>query len=221
MIVLFCPSRGRPKAAAELHATFQASVTGNAQLVFLLDEDDPTAKDYRGNVIVGEPTGDPTGPLNREALRCPEAIVGFIGDDSRCETRGWDRMVEQALREPGFSWGMDGTNESPWPSTCFISRDIVQALGWMVPPAFRRGYFDVAWVHLAAGSNSAHLIPAMFRHDNSAGNPKSPNFKPEAQVPPEVIAADKDAYQAWLSTAQKDVAKIRKIVDLAHFFPAA
>jgi hypothetical protein len=73
------------------------------------------------------------------------------------------------------------------------------------------------WVHLAQKSGTAHVIPAMFRHDNSAGDPASPNFKPEAQVQPSVIAADEAAYKEWLWTADADVKKIRQL-DLARFF---
>lgn len=220
MIVLFCPSRGRPDAANALLTSFNETVaTKEARLIFLVDDDDPTVKDYPGNLLVGEPTGDPTGPLNREAVRCPAEVIGFCGDDSRMETKGWDRMVLNALRTPGICWGNDGTNENAWPSTAFLSKEIIAALGWMVPPTFKRGYFDVAWLNLAASSQTARIIPAMFRHDNSPGDPKSPNFKPEAQVPPEVIESDRIAYEAWVKTAAADVAKIKQVVDLAHFFP--
>jgi hypothetical protein len=88
----------------------------------------------------------------------------------------------------------------------------------MVPPSLKRGYFDVVWAELGKSTNTATVIPAMFRHDNSAGDPTSPNFRLEAQVPPEVIAADKVAYAAWRANdAVSDVRKIRRL-SLAHFF---
>jgi len=190
----------------------------DTQLVFLVDTDDPTKSDYPSTVVLGEPTGDPTGPLNRAARTSPAAIVGFTGDDSRFLTDGWDTLVTRALREPGFCWGNDGTGPSSWPSTCFVSREIIQALGWMVPPVLKRGYFDVVWAELGKSTNTAKVIPAMFRHDNSAGDPASPNFRPEAQVLPGVIAADKVAYAAWRANdAVSDVRKIRRL-SLAHFF---
>jgi hypothetical protein len=206
VIQLFCPSRGRPEAAAELQKSFLATKEGDSELIFLLDWNDPRRNEYALPVVIGEPTGDPTGPLNRAALSSAAPIVGFIGDDSRCETPGWDRMVEAALLTPGFCWGSDG-HDKPWPSTCFVSSSIVKALGFMVPPVFRRGFFDVYWIDLSMASSTARVIPAMFRHDNSKGF-----------VDPEIIAADERAYQHWREgDIRGDVQKVRS-VQLAPFF---
>jgi hypothetical protein len=218
LISLFCPSRGRPKAAQELLDSFLATKGLNStELIFLVDADDDSGKTYPGNVRWGDPTGDPTGPLNRAAVTATADIVGFIGDDSRLETVGWDLQVTRALDTPGFCWGFDGTSPSAWPSTIFVSKRIVNSLGWLALPTLKRGFFDVCWVKLAQDSGMARVIPAMFRHDNSAGDPASPNFKPEAQVPPAVIAEDEAAYKAWLKDAASDVRKVR-LADLARFF---
>jgi hypothetical protein len=219
LISLFCPSRGRPRQAAELLTSFLATKgLLDTKLVFCVDYDDPTHEQYpAGHTAFDVGHGDPTTPLNSWAAKSTSDIVGFIGDDSRCETVGWDMQVQRALETPGFCWGFDGTSPTAWPSTIFVSKSIVDALGWLALPALRRGFFDVVWVHLAQKSGTAHVIPAMFRHDNSAGDPASPNFKPEAQVPPSVIAADEAAYKEWLKTADADVKKIRQL-DLARFF---
>lgn len=212
LISLLCPSRGRPQAAHDLLASFQKTRTTDAHLIFCLDADDPTLREYPEPQIIGAPTGDPTGPLNAAALASDADIVGFVGDDSRLETPGWDFMVEQSLRTPGFCWGDDG-HDIPWPSTVFISREIVQALGYMVPPTLRRGFFDEVWTLLAEGTGTDRVIPAVFRHDNSAGDPKSPNFKPEAQVPPAVIAKDERAFNEWRrSQMASDIRKIRHLI---------
>lgn len=178
-------------------------------MIFLVDSDDPTKDQYPTPLIVGAPTGDPTGPLNAAVSESKAQIVGFIGDDSRFETRGWDALVVEALEKPGLCWGDDG-HDRPWPSTVFISKEITDALGYCVPKTLRRGYFDVAWTVLAQLTDTQRVIPAMFRHDNSAGDPTSPNFKPEAQVPPEVIESDRVAFEQWMSeSSRRDAQKIR------------
>ncbi len=211
MIVLFCPSRGRPEAATALLESFRETST-QAKLVFLLDDDDPTRDQYPGNVIVGPGTGDPTGPLNRCAVGFPAEIVGFIGDDSRCETKGWDIQVTQALRSPGFCWGNDG-HEKPWPSTIFVSKEIVDALGYLSLPTLRRGFFDVVWVNLAARTDTARIVPAMFRHTNlPPGHPDGPTK--------ETVDLDEAAFKVWQDTGfESDAKKVRSAVALAHFFP--
>jgi len=149
--------------------------------VFLVDRDDPEWGGYlfdNFDTIIGEPTGDPTGPLNRAAIASQAEIIGFCGDDSRMETPGWDVMVEGVLRAPGFCWGYDGTSDRPWPSTAFISRSIIQTLGWMVPPTLRRGFFDIAWTVLADSTKTVRIVQANFPHDNSRGDPSKPNYDP-------------------------------------------
>lgn len=182
-------------------------------LTFLLDNDDPTRGRYPGRTIVGDPTGDPTGPLNRQAIVTDEPIIGFCGDDTRFETVGWDLKVLEALRTPGFVWGGDG-HEVPWPSTVFITRTITDALGWMVPPTLRRGYFDVVWLNLARLTKTDRVLKdVMFRHDNSAGDPMSPNFKASYQVPPHIIASDQSAFDHWQANDMKrDAQRIRHAI---------
>jgi len=199
-----------------LESFLQTKALPDTELVFLVDRDDPEWGGYlfdNFDTIIGEPTGDPTGPLNHAALACEAEIIGFCGDDSRMETPGWDVLVEGVLRAPGFCWGYDGTSDRPWPSTAFISRQIIQALGWMVPPTLRRGFFDVAWLELANRTGTAQVIDAMFRHDNSKGDPSKPNYDPAFQVPPEVIAADEVAYHTWLRDSMRsDVQKLRHLI---------
>lgn len=207
-------------AAREVWDSFHATqTTGRVRLVYLVDDDDQTRGEYPGfstylgesylPVLQGEPTGDPTGPLNIASRNSQADVVGFMGDDSRFETKGWDEQVLSALEKPGFCWGEDG-NQRPWPSTVFITKKIVDTLGWMVHPSLRRGFFDVQWLTLANLTDSTRVIPAMFRHDNSAGDPQSPNFKKEAQVPPEVIASDEIAFNLWVKNdSRKDAQKIR------------
>lgn len=224
-ITLFCPSRGRPKEAAALRESFIATKATDAELVFCVDSDDRTRSEYPmvapAAVQVFAPTGDPTGPLNQAALASSAPIIGFIGDDSRFETPGWDVRVERALEKPGLCWPMDGTAKNPWPSTIFVSRDIVRRLGWLSLPALRRGFFDVVWVELAKQTGTARMLgDVMVRHDNSPGDPSSPNYIPERRVPPDVIAADERAYWAWRNgpSFADDCRKVKLASDLARFF---
>lgn len=226
-IELFCPSRGRPDAASALRESFERTVSGSSvKLIFLCDTDDETVVRYpQEELIVGPPTGDPTGPLNREAIRSKADAVGFIGDDSRFETSGWDVLVVQSLGSgPGFVWGDDG-HDIPWPSAVFVSREIVQALGYLALPTLRRGYFDTVWMALAGGHQDTRwggwvwppgncakiLADVMFRHDNSNGN-----------VSPAVIEQDQHAFYDWFNGGgfRADRRKVQAVVN-AKFFPSA
>jgi hypothetical protein len=122
-------------------------------------------------------------------------------------------QVSRALREPAFVWGLDGTSDHPWPSTVFISTIFVKTLGYMVPPGLRRGFFDVAWTVLAAGTKTARTVDAIFKHDNSRGDPTKPNFDPAYRVSPEVISADERAFNDWTNRqAPSDIRKLRHVL---------
>lgn len=212
-IELFVPSRGRPREAHELLSSFVRTSTTDkrAELIFLVDDDDPTAVDYPP-CRIGPPTGDPVGPLNRAVAASTADIVGFMGDDSRFGTVGWDHHVLDALATPGICYGPDG-HDKPWPSTVFISRILTDALGWMVPPTLRRGFFDVVWVQLAQMTGTTRRTTAEFPHDNSKGDPGSSNYDPAARVQPSVISSDEWQFHIWNQLQSKrDAQKIRRVV---------
>lgn len=206
LLHVYCPSRGRPRQAAELLRSFnQTRRTQDARLIFLLDDDDPTSVDYpQVRKVLGPPTGDPTGPLNRAALATLADAVGFCGDDTRFETDGWDELVLTNLEDgPVIVWGDDG-HDRPWPSTVFMSASIPKALGYMVPPSLRRGFFDIAWMLLAGGvtnewgqvvlppNSIARVLPLMFRHINlPAGHPDGPSAQ--------TIAQDERNFHLWVA----------------------
>ncbi len=210
-IELLCPSRGRPDAARELLASFRATVTlPSTRLVFLLDDDDPTAGDYPEVRVIAPGDGTPTGPLNRAALASEAAVVGFIGDDSRFATKGWDAEVERAIREPGFAYGPDDTGPPIWPSTAFVTTDIVRAIGYFALPTLKRGFFDRQWISVARGAGVERALTAHFPHDNA-----------DHPVSKEVIRADEEAFRRWgVDGALADARTAQQVYNVTHFFPA-
>lgn len=156
-----------------------------------------------GRAVFGPSTGDPVGPTNRAALASTAEIVGYIGDDSRFETDGWDAKVIKALDDAGggFCWTSEG-HDKPWPSTVFVTSKIVQALGWLIYPKTKRGFFDVVWVVLANATGRAVVLPeVMIRHDNGTQG-----------VSPELISQDERAYKHWHARQlPEDARKVRAV----------
>mgnify|MGYP001579057493 CR=1 FL=1 len=85
----------------------------------------------------------------------------------------------------------------------FISRIIPDTLGWMVPPALQRGFFDVAWVVLGELTKTTRILDdVVIPHDNSKG-----------YVDPEIIAQDEAAYRDWEQHHAKfDAQKVRHAI---------
>src|SRR5688500_11587305 len=115
-LVVIVPSRGRPHAAAELTVAFEETCEADTKLVFAVDADDPTLEDYSqavfgtdANIGIWEdtPSNSMVAALNACARFwahdgfAPSAI-GFMGDDHRPRTKGWDAAYLTALAErPG------------------------------------------------------------------------------------------------------------------------
>jgi hypothetical protein len=169
---MLCPSRGRPHAAAELAAAWPGLTGADAELVFLLDDDDPALPGYwdlplptPGLVrqVVGPPAR--VGPwLNRTAPRLAAegtAAVGFLGDDHRPRTPGWDVRFLKALEEigGGVVYGNDQFQAGRLPTAVAISSWIIAELGYMTPPGLEHLYLDNFWAHLGGQLGRLVYLP--------------------------------------------------------------
>jgi len=221
MLVL-CPSRGRPEKAHELLATFQVTkALPNTLLAFIVDDDDPTAEAYpAGSYVV--PRGRPgmADALNRIAtLECGKHdIIGFVGDDHRFRSQGWDRRIEQALDIGGFAYGNDLFQGPNLPTAVFISGRIVEKLGWFCPPAQKHLYLDNAWKLLGERSGSLHYLPdVIIEHMHPAAGKAEWD---EGYVRVNSVAMydeDRIAYESWvLHSSEADISKVRAaLADIA------
>ena len=86
-----------------------------------------------------------------EALNCgagwavdQSGHVGFMGDDHRPRTPGWDVRYLDTLRGLGWGWvyGNDLLQGANLPTQFAMSSDIVRVLGFMVPPQLKHLFAD-------------------------------------------------------------------------------
>lgn len=162
-ILALCPSRGRPRQAAETLASFNATLRDKgSRLVFVVDADDPTLADYPPGSHVVPPTGC-MGDALRSAM-VPEVLkdataVGMIGDDNRFRTRGWDVVFDEALTERiGVVYGDDGFQHARLPTSWWVSRPLVDVFG-LAPAGLQHLYMDNWWKSLGEGAGCLRYIP--------------------------------------------------------------
>jgi len=177
-LVVIVPSRGRPHAARELAAAFADTSTAGSLLVFVVDEDDPTLPGYEGIGdgyrigVVFTPTRTMVQALNLAAVSyantalgldvCARPFaVGFMGDDHRPRTAGWDQAYLEALRGlgTGIVYGDDLLQGQRMPTQCAMSADIVRALGYMAPPDLTHLYVDNVWLALGEAAGCIRYLP--------------------------------------------------------------
>jgi hypothetical protein len=165
-LVIIVPSRGRPEAARELAAAFDVTCTADTKLLFSIDADDPTADDYpkprvvAGNKSMVEALNRALGQYLLDGNFWPFAI-GFMGDDHRPRTKGWDTTYLDALRElgTGIVYGDDQLQGRNLPTQCAMTADIIRALGYMAPPTLHHMYVDNFWRDLGQRAGCLKYLP--------------------------------------------------------------
>lgn len=186
-LVVIVPSRGRPEAARELAAAFEETCTANTELVFAVDEDDPTLQEYAALAALPQGVGDGltvrsyprlvvgvvrdpcnmVHALNQVAVYLtipPDGgpfAVGFMGDDHRPRSKGWDEDYLEALRTlgTGIVYGDDMLQHRNLPTQCAMTADIVRALGFMAPPTLTHLYVDNFWLELGRRAECIRYLP--------------------------------------------------------------
>src|SRR6185369_12372824 len=176
--------RGRPEAAYDVCEAFIETCAADTLLLVSIDADDPTCDDYLGRVHndigavlksedprnMGESLAsavdfclDPVRP-REPSLRdrfADSFAIGFMGDDHRPRTHGWDKAYLDALREmgTGIVYGNDLLQGERLPTQVAMTSDIVRALGYMAPPKLVHLYFDNFWLDLGKAADCIRYLP--------------------------------------------------------------
>lgn len=224
--LVLVPSRGRPKAAAELLQTFEDTHQSlGTELVFVLDEDDPTRRTYPGTSVVVSPSDlDERTPLGMNAalnagarlLLDPDpdvTVVGFVGDDHRFRTSGWDVAFEDALKGGGIAYCDDLFQRMRLPTMWFVSRGIVDAFG-MGHPSLRHLYIDDYWKTLGEAADCLYyLADVVIEHMHPLAGKGEWDDGYRRANHPDVYTSDEKSFHAWVRDQMAgDVAKLKGLL---------
>lgn len=233
-LVVIVPSRGRPNTVAEMAEAFEQTCTADTWLCFATDEDDPAADDYRCDdpaypamsiAVFDHQPSSMVRALNAAALsyiglpgRQSTKAIGFLGDDHRPRTKGWDRAYLDALAaQRGIVYGDDLIQGPNLPTQCAMSTDVVRALGHMAPPALTHLYVDNYWRDLGKAAGCLTYLPdVVIEHVHPIAG-KAPVDDGYRRVnAPEMYHRDSAAYQLYMSEhGGDDVAKVRQALTAA------
>lgn len=236
-LVVIVPTRDRPESAEQLVRAFADTCTADTELVFALDDNAPSLPGYRGVVEFANNmrlfrVGEVTLPSRNmgEALRLavaavtsPDAVsppfaVGFMGDDHRPRTKGWDTAYLQALRElgTGIVYGNDLLQGANLPTQVAMTSDIIRALGHMAPPTLVHMYLDNYWKELGERAGCLRYLPDVVVehvHPLAQGLPMDEWDEGHRRVNSrEMYATDHAAYVRWKYMQMPvEVAKVRAL----------
>lgn len=250
-LVVIVPSRGRPQNAEALaRAVFDTAERDDTRFILAVDDDDPhrasyleVARRWQGVLIfIPGPRLRLAGTLNaiatQMAARPENAAIGFMGDDHRPRTLGWDRRIRDALATPpssptgpgpAFAYGNDLVHGERIPTSIFMTKSVVSTLGYVVPtarptstdrnptaPPLTHLHLDTVWREWATAIDRRCYLPGVvIEHVHPiAGKAAWDDGYAEANSPTQ-YQQDQDAYDAYHARTgpggfDDDVRKLRR-----------
>jgi hypothetical protein len=159
-LTIFCPTKGRPFQLLDFGGEFNRHLREDTKLILVFDEDDDYLPQYisendgRWEYFIAPRTfRGMVGPLNHaysyyQRNNLLGFAVGFMGDDHRPRTPGWDSKYLYELRNmgTGFVYGNDLFQFGNMPTQVAFTSDIPATLGYMCPPEFWHLCVDVVWM---------------------------------------------------------------------------
>jgi hypothetical protein len=233
-LLMIVPSRGRPQNIAALLEAWAETTTGDTELWVALDEDDPKIAEYLTiqpqMTWPGPPVHPPAwfarprlrlaGTLNALAAEAVEMghykAIGFMGDDHRPRTKGWDVALATALDAlgAGVAYGNDLIQGAALPTAVAMTSDIIATLGYMVPPGLVHLYLDNAWLSLGEGLGRIRYLPEVViehMHPLAGKAPQDDRYREVNSQ--EQYLADRRAYEKWVDGGlDADLAKLRPLL---------
>jgi hypothetical protein len=225
-IIVITPTRGRPAKAAESYEAFLKTRQDPASaMVFVVDKDDPDWDAYvavKVPVVTYDHEGGGMGPpMNAAAADYAasgeHSIVGFIGDDHRFRSLGWDVAIGRALENGGMAYGNDLARQDI-PTAVFISSDIVRALGWFCLPGAKHLYLDNTWAQVGREAGCLMYLPDVIIEHAHPFFGRGQMDEHYARVNhPSMYAHDEKVYREWNMSgqAQRDIETVRGVMTSA------
>lgn len=209
-LTVIVPSRGRPQSILELNQAFDETCILDTVLTVAVDDDDPTLEGYydvweetgRGFNLIEGPRLRIGPTLNKVVPEEAEGsfAVGFMGDDHRPRTMGWDAAYVTALRSPGCSivYGDDLLQGANIPTQVAMRSDIVLATGLFVPTGMIHLYLDNVWKTLGETLGELRYLPhVIVEHMHPSAGKADWDAGYVENNAEEVYSADGARFEEW------------------------
>lgn len=223
-LLMIVPSRGRPHNIAALWDAWTETSTGAAGLLVAVDDDDPMLPGYRevcgdrGIAVTVGPRLRMCPTLNAVAVQhaAEHFALGFLGDDHRPRSLGWDAhyLAELKTLGTGFVYGNDLVARDRLPTQVAMTSDIVQTLGAMVPAPVKHLWADNQWWDLGHAIERVRYLPdVVVQHCHPlVGTAADDDGYREVNAAP-AAEADRRVYADWYANQfPADVEKLRALL---------
>jgi hypothetical protein len=217
-ILIIVPTRNRNTQHKEFAETFLENSSAS-DLIFVLDQDNEKTYDRLPGVqyeIHNTQTRGLCEPLNHTAVAYADQYryIGFMGDDSRPRTAGWDQlMLDEMQKKPlSVAYGNDLLQGEKLPTAVLMASVIIQKLGFMAPPTLKHQWSDLFWVDLGRKLGTLTYFPDIIIEHLHHSVGKSMTDQTYTDATNRLFRRhDRDAYKKYLQEQfQKDIEKLQR-----------
>jgi hypothetical protein len=208
-VLIVVPSRSRPEVSLEFYEEFKKNSV-ISDLMFGLDDDDVEYPRIPGVLYEVNPRKGMNGTLNEIAVKYADQYdyIGFLGDDHRPRTYGWDEILVNAVKDikNGITYGRDMTQDgqaSPICTFVILDTNIIRKLGYMAPTSLKHLYLDNFWRDIGYSmSTLRYNHDVIVEHMHPAFHKAEWDEQYREVNAPAVYEHDREAYQSYISSGE-------------------
>jgi hypothetical protein len=206
-ILVIVPSRsagvGRERNVERFIQHWMYFSEGKSDLCISLDDDDEhNYERYQGVIYTVNPNERFVPKLNRAALHFKNdyKCIAFFGDDHVIQTHWETKMLEYFEQNKlGITYGNDLLQGERLPTAVCITSNIIDSLGYMVPPSLLHMYADNFWIDLGKATNCIKYFEDIIwehKHPDNGKAVRDTQYNYAAAV----VNHDAAAYQQYLNS---------------------
>lgn len=223
-LLTLVPTRNRVENAVELLDVFyETTVLDDSGILFIVGTEDPRLEEYRSRIPANHlfvfPDRGLVKALNYVAPRYVHeySAIGFMGDDHRPRTTGWDQRYLDALRSigAGYVYGNDLLMGERIPTQVAISSSIIEALGFFGPPGFTHLCVDLTWRDMGAGLDRIiYLDDVIIEHMHPAAGKAEVDSGYKHVNSEFMVRKDEKEYKRWKQQDfPRELERVRRHLD--------
>lgn len=218
-IAVILPSRGRPEQAREaVQSVIDTRRLPGSCVLVVLDEADPVKHLYYSEMLklTGLVDGDRVlefaGNMIQRTNQAAHVAdtdghwaMGWMADDNRMRTEGWDLRVSDELHRAGVAFV--NLNDLFWsehipddkPVNTYMRTEVGRVLGWFANPALTHHFMDDSWRLLGISTDSIrYLRDVICEHMHPVLGKSQWDDGYHTTEHPDSIRADQNAFQRWV-----------------------
>lgn len=225
-LLTLVPTRNRVEnALGLLHTWYDTTREDDSGLLFVVGTEDPRFDEYENRIpeqhLFIFPERGLVKALNYVAPRYTSQYeaIGFMGDDHRPRTHGWDSAYLGSLRDmgDGYVYGNDLLMGERIPTQVAISSSIIEVLGFFGPSGFTHLCVDVTWKDMGEALGRIKYLPdVIIEHMHPAAGKAENDTGYQYANSSDMVTKDEVEYVRWKREDFPDqVLKVKKFLGQA------